>query len=397
MKRGIGWLIAGGVVLALVAAGAWAIEARRAALAQAPEFAAKPIAIHTAAAQAGRLDRARSYLATVDPQRSARITAEVTAAVTDVPVDEGTKVAAGDVLVRLNASEVDARLAANKAEIARARADRAAERANLDALEDTVSYWREELERDRRLSDQNVVSRSKAAETANQLNEAIGRRNAARRRVKALKSAIEALEAQRQELQAQQADHVLTAPFAGEVTARAVDPGDQAAPGKMLVELQTTDRLRLRFEAPQDDLAELAQGQTVRFGEGCSTRISRVHPALDGARLARVEADLPAETAASGNGCAPASGAWTEVTVATGESDRVSLIPATALAGRDGSEATVYAVADGRAHARKVTVVGRRGERVGVTGIEPGTRVAILPYPAWTRLSDGRRVTVLSR
>ncbi|MEF8982921.1 MAG: hypothetical protein V5A19_14065, partial [Thiohalorhabdus sp.] len=56
----------------------------------------------------------------------------------------------------------------------------------------------------------------------------------------------------------------------------------------------------------------------------------------------------------------------------------------------------VYVVADGKARARPVTVRGREGDRVAVSGIEPGARVVTSPYLGWTRLADGMPVTVIT-
>ena len=389
MKRWIGWTVAAAVGLAIVAAGALALQVRRAELAAAPRFAEAPLAVHTATAEAGRLTTTRSYLATVEPKRRAGVTADVTAPVTAVPVDEGTRVDQGDVLVRLRTAEVDARLAATRADIARARAERDAERANLNALDETVAYWKGELDRDRSLSKRGTVSDSEVKRTVERLNEVKGRRNSARHNLAALRAQIRSLEAKREENRAQKADYVLDAPFAGQVTARHVDPGDQATPGKALVTIATTDRLRLSFGVPQADLDAIAEGQTVRFGDDRTARIDRLHPELDDARLARAEADL-------GAGIPQKLGAWMHAQVVTGQTRPLALIPVGALAGRDGPDATVYAVADGRAHARRVTVEGQRGDRVAVSGVEPGTPVAVSPYPAWTRLSDGRRVKALS-
>ncbi|MDZ7810182.1 MAG: efflux RND transporter periplasmic adaptor subunit [Arhodomonas sp.] len=94
------------------------------------------------------------------------------------------------------------------------------------------------------------------------------------------------------ELRRQRADYTLEAPFAGEVTARNVDTGDQAATGKTLVRVATTDRMRLAFGVPREDRPAVAPGRTVRFrlaGEVREAAIDRIHPALDSVRLARAE------------------------------------------------------------------------------------------------------------
>ncbi|MEF8793881.1 MAG: efflux RND transporter periplasmic adaptor subunit, partial [Thiohalorhabdus sp.] len=305
--------------------------------------------------------------------------------------DEGDTVAEGDVLVRLDASQVAARLAGVAADLEQAKAERAAEKANRDALAESAAYWAREVERLKRLRERNAASQSEVDEAADRLNEVRGNLAAAREQVKALTARLESLRARRKELRRQRDDYTLEAPFDGEVTARAVDPGDQAAPGKTLVRVADTDRMRLAFGVPRADRSAVAPGRSLRFrvaGEAREAAIDRIHPALDSARLARSEADL-----AEGTDLPP--GAEVQVTVALPPLEDATLIPGGALAGGD-TRPTVYVVADGKARARPVTVRGREGDRVAVSGIEPGAAVVISPYLGWTRLADGMPVTVVT-
>jgi hypothetical protein len=166
-----------------------------------------------------------------------------------------------------------------------------------------------------------------------------------------------------------------------------VDPGDQAAPGKTLVRVSSTDRMRLTFGVPRADRPAVAAGRTVRFALDGKTReaaVDRVHPALDTARLARAEADLA-------EGVTLPPGAELPVTVELPAMTGATLIPAGALAG--GVERpTVYVVDGGQAHARSVTVQGRAGDEVAVSGVALGATVVTTPYLGWTRLADGMPV-----
>lgn len=379
------------MLAALIALAAWGVISRKAELAAAPRFEAAPAAVHTVRAQAGTLARSRRYLAVAEAVRAAAVTARVTERVIEVAVDEGDTVTEGDVLIRLDASEVAARLAGVAADRERVKAERAAEQAQRDALADSVDYWAREVERLRRLRERDAVSQSDLDAAADRLNQVRGNLAAARERVKALTARLESLRARRAELRRQRDDYTLEAPFAGEVTARNVDPGDQAAPGKTLVRVSSTDRMRLAFGVPEADRPAVAPGRTVRFrlsGEAREAAIDRIHPALDSARLARAEVDLPA-----GGSLPP--GAEVAVTVALPSLEDATLIPAGALAGGD-ERPTVYVVEEGTARARPVTVQGRSDDRVAVAGIEPGAAVVVTPYLGWTRLADGMPVTVIT-
>ncbi len=378
-------LLAVGTLLGLAA---WGIVSRKAEMAAAPRFQPEPVAIHTATAKAEDLERSQQYLAEAEAVRSAELSARVTERITEVAVDEGDAVAEGDPLVRLDASAVAARLDGVAADLAQAQAERAAEEARRDALERSVAYWAKELDRLQRLREEEAASQSAVDEAADRVNEVRGNLAATRKEVKALTARLASLRARRAELRQERADYTLKAPFTGVVTERTVDPGDQAAPGKALIQVSSTAQMRLAFGIPRADRPAVAAGRTVRFELGGDTReatITRIHPALDTARLARAEVELPADTALP-------PGAEVPVTVALPPVEGATLIPAGALAGGD-ERPTVYVVREGKARARPVTVQGRSDGHVAVAGIEAGTTVVITPYLGWTRLADGMPVT----
>ncbi|MFO7787902.1 MAG: efflux RND transporter periplasmic adaptor subunit [Halospina sp.] len=327
-------------------------------------------------------------MAEAEAVEKADVSAHVTETVTRVAVDEGDPVAAGDVLVRLDNTRVAAQLDGVAAELDEVRAQREAERADRQALGQSADYWANEVERLRKLRKQDAVSQSDLDDAVNQLDQTQGHLKAKREQVKALASRLESLRARREELRSLKADYVLRAPFDGVVTARDVDPGDQARPGRTLVRVSSTGRMRLAFGVPKAGRPAVKAGRDVRFtlaGESREETIDRVHPALDSARLARAEVDLPA-------GISVAPGAEVRVNVALPPVEDAVRVPVGALAGGD-RQPTVYVVADGKARARSVTVQGRDGDRVAVSGVGPGASVITTPYLGWTRLADGMPVT----
>lgn len=392
MKRQGRWLRRLGVVLAVaavVAAGAVGVVTKQARLADAPSYGAKPLPVRVTEVQQGRLAVTREYVAVAEAARSARVTARFTATVAEVAVDEGKRVRKGDLLARLEASEVEAERRSLLAEIDSARSERAAEQARVDSLQTSKAYWERELKRVERLAGRDMASRSERERTADRLNEVAGQLAAARRRVEALTAKVASLRARRDQLDARLADYRLTAPFTGTVAARLVDAGDQAAPGKPLVEIHGPGR-RLAFQVPQTDAARLRPGQSVAFELGGQKRtrpLDRLHPVLDQARLKRAEVDLPA-------GLAVTPGTYVPVTVTLERLAAAALVPAAALTDSPEGTPHVFVVRDGRLAARRVKVLGRSGERVAVSGVAPGERVTLSTYLGWTRLAAGREVVV---
>ena len=379
------------VLVLLVVLAGWAITSRKAELADAPSFDAAPQAVHTVSAEAGTLQRSRRYLAEAEAQRTVAVMARVTERVEAVLVDEGDPVTAGGILARLDASKVEAQLTGVVADFEQREAEREAEKATRTALETSAAYWATEVERLRRLRQQNSVSQSTLDEAEDQLSTVQGDLEASQETVKALTAGLESLQARQQELRSRRADYDLQAPYSGVVTLRAIDPGDQAAPGKLLFEVETTEQMRLAFGVPREDLSAVTAGLTVRFRLNDSmqtSKISRIFPALTAARLARAEVDLSPEITLP-------PGSEIDVIVELQPLENTVLIPAGALAG-DADSPSVYIVEDGTARVRSVTVQGRMDERVAVAGIEPGVTVITSPYLGWTRLADGMPVKVLS-
>ena len=81
----------------------------------------------------------------------------------------------------------------------------------------------------------------------------------------------------------------LTAPFAGRILERRVDPGDLAAPGRPIVALYRADRLRFRVAVPEERAAELEPGREY------DVTFDRLPP-----RRARLSAVLPAADPGTG-------------------------------------------------------------------------------------------------
>jgi len=198
-----------------------------------------------------------SYPATVVSERSAVVSTRAAGSVRDVPVDVGSIVQTGAVLVRLDGADVEARVASAEAAatLARQYYDRIAS-----------------LERD-------------GAATGQELDEAT--------------RGVQQAEAARAEAEAQRRYVVLRAPFSGVVVSRTVDPGDLAVPGTPLVRLSSLQGLEIEADLPAQLRGEIEPGDSVEvrspLGDFRSTAVvNRVAPALAaGSQRFRVEARLP--------------------------------------------------------------------------------------------------------
>jgi RND family efflux transporter MFP subunit len=268
------------------------------------------------------------------------IAARIMGSVTRVPAALGARVAAGDVLVELSAAVIGARL------------DQA--RANLDQV-------------DRELARENTLV-TKGASSMESVRLLEDRRRAAAAAVA--------------EATTFASYTTLTAPFAGVITRRSVEPGDLAAAGVPLLELEGTDHLRAELAVPES-LPSLAVGSALRViidGDSVEGRLAEFSPAGDPAtrtRLAKI--DLPAGTVVR-------SGQFVRVAWPSGNEDAL-LVPANALT-HFGQMEQVFVAENGRAQLRLIKTGGAIGDRVRVlAGLTAGESVVIAP-PATLR--DGQ-------
>lgn len=312
-------------------------------------------------------DQAES-VGTVRAQESATLSAQVMGTVSRITVREGARVKAGQVLVVLSASQLEA-------DTQRARAGVAAASEQIAAAESDAALAVSTLKRYDMLKAQKSVSPQEYDEVA-------ARAQASSARVAALRSQQSAARAAESAAHTMQGYARIRAPFSGVVTARLADPGVVAAPGVPLLTMEKAGALQAEIPVDESLLASLKPGATLSVivdGLGNTAlpgKIAQIVPAADPAsRSFLVKIALPAAEGVH-------SGMSARASVARGTRTAI-LVPASAVAAR-GSLHAVYAVGtDGIISLRYVTLgktaVGQVEVLSGLSGNEalvdtPGDR-----------------------
>jgi len=182
----------------------------------------------------------------------------------------------------------------------------------------------------------------------------------------------------------------ILAPFNGVITKKSADVGDLATSGKTLLEIEDPGALRFDADVPEAIIGSVEAGATlpVRIGAVEVTgSVSEIAPVADSqSRTFLVKLDLPQtpglRTGQFGRAAIPVS------------ATSVLRIPAGALVQR-GQMEIVFVVNQGRAQLRLVKT-GKRfgGEMEVVSGIENKEQVVVENV---ARLTDGQRVEVQSK
>lgn len=378
------------VVAVLILGGLALVRRKKQQLKQAPKYglAPRPVTVHNA--RPGTLLKKRHYLAVVEPEKRIQVAARVTAGVDEVLCDEGVGVREGEVLLKLDARDVKHRIAGVEARIEQAEAQLAASNETAQALEGSLRYFKAEAQRYSRLAGRDAVPVSQAEKAEEKKVEIQGRLNAARETSAASRHRIKALEKQRDELSTQLGFYTIKSPVTGIVADRMVEPGELAVPGKALLQLEDRDTMKLAFDVPQSDLADIREGLPIRFSgptaEG-TAEIGVLHPSFDRARMRRAEAQLsPAD------GKELVSGAYVSVSVLLEDIDEVILVPLSAVIESPEGTPHVFVVDDGHLAAHAVELLGFTDGQAAVEGIPAGTPVVENTFLGWARLSAGEKV-----
>lgn len=181
----------------------------------------------------------------------------------------------------------------------------------------------------------------------------------------------------------------ITAPFSGVVVARSIEPGNLATPGAPLLTIEKDGNFRLEVSVDESRLPSVRMGQAVEvtleaLARKLNARVSEIVPVVDAAsRSYVVKLDLPAIPQLR-------SGMFGRAYFALG-SRKVLVAPAAAFVER-GQLQSVFVVEDGAARTRLVTAGRRSKESVEIlSGLNAGEKI-ITPVPAG--LQDGARLEV---
>jgi RND family efflux transporter MFP subunit len=325
----------------------------------------------------------------VTARRDATVSSKVTGLVMEILVEEGMRVIAGQVLARLDASNIEASLRLAEARSASVRTAVGETRASLELAE-------RELERVRRLSAAKVVSES-------EIDRASAEASVLRARLERQSAEIVVAEREAAVWRQQFEDTVIRAPFDGIVTSKNAQPGEIISPmsagggftrtgictivdmGSLEVEVDVNESYINRVTPGQPVVATLdsypdwpipakviaiiptadRQKATVRVRVGFDALDPRILPDMS----------LKVAFQSTESGAAP---------------KRAVALPREAVRRIDGRD-IVWVVRDGTVERRAVTVEDTRGEEVTLAaGLAAGETV-VLAGPA--ELADGMRVS----
>ncbi len=298
------------------------------------------------------LYRQLSVSGTVEARVRVRVPTRSAGLVETVTVEEGEQVTAGRVLAMLDLSEA-------RAELGRARAEESSARLDF-----------------RRASE----LRDRGAVSASQLD--------------AARVALEVAESERALWETRVGFATVSAPIAGVVSARYIEPGEAVQAQATLFELTALDELVVRVGVSELDVVHLAVGQSLAIhidalpGLELAGAVRRIFPVAESAtRQTTVEIAMPPEAASLG----VRPGFLARVRAGIDQRLGVLVVPVAAV-GADDDGHYVFAIDDGVLVRRDIEIGVTRAEWVEVaTGLGVGEKV-LASNPVEMRPGQGVRV-----
>jgi RND family efflux transporter MFP subunit len=356
--------------------------------------AMRPVAVETAVARSAAEGGPASVLDAsgfVTARRIATVSSKITGKVREVMIEEGQRVAEGQVLATLDPSDADAQKELAQSQLAASQAQLAEAQAQLTLAERTLTRQRE-------LAAQKLIA-------ASALDAAVADRDTRAARLAALRRAV-SVSRDQLSIAALGADNtIIRAPFAGVIVTKAAQPGEMISPisgggGSIrtgigtLVDMDSLEvqvdvneayigrvQPKMPIEAvlnaypdwkiPGEVIAIIPTADrskaTVKVRIALSSKDPRIVPDM-GVRVSFLEATKP--------GAPKPAGVW---------------VPTRAVATRDG-KSVVYVVTDGKARRVPITAGEVRDVDQLVTGGLKGGETVVLSPPDGLR--DGARVTI---
>ena len=388
-----------GTALALTAALGAAGCSTAAETAPDPGKAAEPIDVATAAVESRPIDRYLRVTGSLMADAQAEVSAETAGRVIETPVERGSRVSEGALLVRISPSETSAQLQEADANAAQIEARlgltngqtfdrmRVPDVMNAKASLDLADA---EFNRMKALLDQKVISQSEFDQRRTQLEAARQMYQAAQNQADQSYRSLEAARARVSLARKAVADTAVRAPLNGLVAERLVSVGDYVTRGQKVATVVRVDPLRVELTVPEQHVSLIKVAQQVRLtvdaypNEVFEATVRFISPALRSDQRA-----LTVEAIAVNKDGRLKPGLFATALIRQPDAAPALLVPASAVETIAGTS-RVYVVKSNTIDERIVTTGERVEAQIEITsGVAKDEKVAAEPKG---RLSDGQQV-----
>lgn len=345
------------------------------------------VAVNKATAQTGKLLGGTVVSGKLEALNSANVVPKISGKVAGIPVDVGSEVNQGELLVSLDASELAAQVDVAAAQLDKARnSDLPAQqtKAELDLAnaESSLKTAEADYQRNKQLLASSVISKQTFEQSEKTYTQAKAAYDAAQSSLNILVNntipeTIRLSEAQLKTAQVNLANSVISAPISGVVTARNINPGEMASPTQPLVTIVSLDPVVAQVNVSEDQVNSLKVGQEVNVivssvqeqpFTGAITNIAMAANSATKAYPVKIQIQNPQHILKPGMLADVYLGA---------NDDAGIMVPREALVKGDDNKSYVWVISNGQVSKREVVAGQSDGKNVIIkSGLNEGEDVA---------------------
>ncbi|HUR34222.1 MAG TPA: efflux RND transporter periplasmic adaptor subunit [Vicinamibacterales bacterium] len=368
--------------------------------ADAPAATTPAVAVAATAAVEQPITRFIRATGSLMAEEQADVAAEIAGRIVATPVERGTPVSEGTVLVRVSPAEADAQAKEAEANAAQIEARLGITQGTafdvnavpeVQTAKSSFDLAQNEFNRIKSLLDQRVVSQSEFEQRRTQMDASRQQYEAARNGAAQQYQALQAARARVDIAHKTLADTTVRAPFTGLVAERLVSTGDYVTKGMKVAVVVRVNPLRVQLTVPEQFVSAVKTGASVTFqvdaypGREFTGTVRYVSPALEANRRAlTIEAAVPNQSGDLKPGLF--------ATARIEQPDKVPavLVPAAAVLTQGGTS-RVYVV-NGSVVEERIVSIGQQVDTLVeiATGLKAGERVATKNI---AQLFDGAKVS----
>mgnify|MGYP002630873894 CR=1 FL=1 len=356
----------------------------------------------------------------IEPNVKVDVSAEVSARILELPFREGENVRQGDMIIRLDAADFQARLESSEARRDAERFRLQSEQSRIAGPISSLSNAQERLRRQEQLFETGDISRQNLDDARNKVAELSAQVEAGKLSISVLESSLAAAEADIDQARDRVAKTVMKSPINGVITILNAEVGELVVVGTMnnagtvIMTIADLSRMRLDAKVAESDIAKVANTQPAEIRinaypdevfEGIVERIAlqrsidrdgsgffkaEVQLTLDGRRIySGLAANVDIEIARH-EGLVVPSQAVVDMKV----DDLSAAAVSSPLVDRSRRTVTVvFVIKDGKAVCTPVRIgPSSLSETIVAEGIDPEDHVIVGPYKAIEKLEDGDSV-----
>jgi membrane fusion protein (multidrug efflux system) len=298
-----------------------------------PQFNSGPLQVEAVQVQEDVVEDQIFTSGTIIADDEVELSAEASGIITDILFDEGSAVEEGELLVKINDSEL---------------------RAEKRRAEFRLSLAEQREDRQRRLLERGGISQDDYDATLNEVN--------------VIRSELDLINARIEQTE-------IRAPFSGQIGLRYVSEGSYISPNSRIASLQSINPIKVDFSIPERYISRVAIGDRINFTvQGVDSTFSGEVYAIE-PRISRETRSISIRARSDNSGRLLYPGAFANITLVLDEIDDALMIPTISVIPELNSQ-KIYVVRNGAVAEVRVQTGMRTSDNVQIIeGIAPGDTV----------------------